>query len=346
MWQYVVRRGFTALPLLFVISSILFIIMNSIGDPLLIQMSERAAPTGDELARLRRQMGLDQPIYLQYIYWVAGNDWTLIDQDGDGTTDENVYGQRRGILRGDLGNSITTRQPVLVRIAERLPNTLLLMIPMYVIMIFLATILGTLSAVRQYSFLDNVLTAVAYIFRAMPAFFISLGMIFIFSIWFRKLGLPHTPIAGMYGPGAEATTENLIRSMILPVMSMVLINTAGYMRYVRASILEVMNQDYVRTARAKGMPERSVFTRHILKNASLPLVTLLGLNIPFVLAGAVVTESIFAWPGMGLLFLESVNNSDYPVLMGLLMFIAISVVVSQFLTDLTYSLIDPRIILK
>jgi peptide/nickel transport system permease protein len=346
MWQYLVRRISTAIPLLFVISAILFLIMNSIGDPLLIQMSERAAPSGEELARIRRQMGLDQPIYLQYVYWLIGNDWKLIDQDGDGDTDENVYGQRKGVLRGDLGNSITTRQPVTTRMAERLPNTLILMIPMYILMMMLAVSLGILSAVRQYSLLDNVLTAVAYVFRAMPVFFISLGMIFIFSIWFRKIGLPYTPIAGMYGPGAEQTMGNLIRSMILPVMSMVLINTAGYMRYVRTSILEVMNQDYVRTARAKGLSERGVFTRHILKNASLPLVTLLGLNIPFVLAGAVVTESVFAWPGMGLLFIESVNNSDYPVLMGILMLIAFSVVVSQLLTDLTYSMIDPRIVLK
>lgn len=346
MGRYALRRLLHAVPLLFFISVVLFVIMNTIGDPLLIQISERSPPTGEQLEQMRRRMGLDQPVYLQYLYWLVGNDWKLIDADGDGDTDENIYGPRKGILRGDLGLSLVTRQPVTERILERLPNTLLLMIPMYIIMLVMAVSLGIIAALKQYSLLDNVLTTLAYIFRSMPIFFVSLALIFIFSIWFRQLGLPYTPIAGMYGPGAERTTANLIRSMILPVMSLALISMAGYMRYVRASILEVMNQDYVRTARSKGLPERRIFTLHILKNAALPLVTLLGLNIPFVLGGAVVTESIFAWPGMGLLFLESVNTSDFPVLMGMLMLIALAVVIFQLLTDLTYSMLDPRISLS
>lgn len=343
MDKYILQRIVQAIPLLFAISIVLFIIMNTIGDPLLIQISERRPPTGEQLEIMRRRMGLDKPVILQYLYWLIGNDWTLIDTDGDGDTDENIYGPRKGILRGDLGLSLTTRQPVQVRIWERFPNTLLLMIPMYMITLSLAISLGIIAALRQYSLMDNVLSTVAYIFRSMPIFFISLGAIFIFAVWFRKWGLPHTPIAGMYGPGAEHTVGNLISSMILPVTTLALISMASYMRFVRTSVLEVMNLDYVRTARSKGLSEKRVFTVHVLKNAALPLVTLLGLNIPFVLSGAIITESVFAWPGMGLLFIESVNTADFPVLMGILMLIAVAVVFFQLVTDLVYRLLDPRI---
>jgi len=332
-----------AIPVLFAVSILLFILMNSIGDPLAILSREPNRPTGAQLEVLRRQLGLDQPILTQYIFWLVGNDWTLIDTDGDGDTDEGRYGTRQGILRGDLGLSLVTRQPVAERILERLPNTLILMIPVYIIMLLLATGLGVVAALKQYSFADNFLTTIAYILRSMPVFFISLGMIFIFSVGFRQLGLPATPIAGMYILGEPQTPINLLRSMILPVMSLVLVSTAGYMRYVRASILDVMNHDYVRTARSKGITERRVFAIHVLKNAALPLVTLVGMDLPFILSGAAITESIFAWPGMGRLFIESISASDFPVLMGILMMIAIAVVVFQLLADLLYSVIDPRI---
>ncbi len=343
MGRYTLRRMLEAIPVLFAVSILLFILMNSIGDPLAILSREPNRPTGSQLEVLRRQLGLDQPILTQYIFWLVGNDWTLIDTDGDGDTDEGRYGTRQGILRGDLGLSLVTRQPVAERILERLPNTLILMIPVYIIMLLLATGLGVVAALKQYSFADNFLTTIAYILRSMPVFFISLGMIFIFSVGFRQLGLPATPIAGMYILGEPQTPINLLRSMILPVMSLVLVSTAGYMRYVRASILDVMNHDYVRTARSKGITERRVFAIHVLKNAALPLVTLVGMDLPFILSGAAITESIFAWPGMGRLFIESISASDFPVLMGILMMIAIAVVVFQLLADLLYSVIDPRI---
>ena len=166
MNKYALRRIAQAIPLLFAISVVLFIIMNTIGDPLLIQISERRPPTGEQLEIMRRRMGLDKPIFLQYLYWLIGNDWTLIDTDGDGDTDENIYGPRKGIIRGDLGLSLTTRQPVQERIWERFPNTLLLMIPMYISTLFMAVSLGIIAALRQYSVWDNVLSTVAYIFRS------------------------------------------------------------------------------------------------------------------------------------------------------------------------------------
>lgn len=343
MGRYILQRILMAIPLLFAISIILFVIMNSIGDPLAIQMSMTRPPTGAELEIQRRRMGLDKPIYLQYVYWMIGNDWTLVDANGDGSTDENIYGQRKGILRGDLGVSLITHQPAQQRILERLPNTLLLMLPTYAVILLLALALGIFSALRKYSMWDNVLTTIAFIFYSMPIFFISLGMIYVFAVAFRRWGLPYTPIAGMYEVGEARTLGNLIRHMILPVVSLAIINAAGYSRYVRASVMEVMNRDYVRTARAKGLRENYVFIVHVLKNAGLPLITIVGLDLPFLLGGAIVTERIFAWPGMGLLFIESLGRSDYPVLMGILMFIAVAVVFGQILTDITYSLLDPRV---
>ncbi|MBK8028031.1 MAG: ABC transporter permease [Chloroflexi bacterium] len=343
MGRYTLRRILEALPVLFVVSILLFVLMNSFGDPLAVLSREPNRPTGAQLDVLRRQLGLDKPILTQYLYWLVGNDWTLIDADGDGDVDEALYGTRQGILRGDLGLSLVTRQPVGERILERLPNTLILMIPVYIITLVLATGLGVVAALRQYSAADNLLTTIAYILRSMPVFFISLAMIFIFSVWFRQIGLPATPTAGMYILGEPQTPINLARSMILPVMSLVLVSTAGYMRYVRASILDVMNHDYVRTARSKGISERRVFALHVLKNAALPLVTLVGMDLPFILSGAAITESIFAWPGMGRLFIESITASDFPVLMGILMMVAIAVVVFQLLADLVYGIVDPRI---
>jgi peptide/nickel transport system permease protein len=278
MGKYVLKRLSMAIPQLFVISVMLFVIMNSIGDPLAIQMSTQRPPTGQELEVMRRRMGLDKPIYVQYVYWLIGNDWTLVDANGDGNTDEHVFGQRKGFLRADLGFSLTTHQPAQQRIIERLPNTLLLMIPTYGIILLLALSLGIFSALRKYTAWDNGLTAVAFIFYSMPVFFVSLAMIYVFSVGLHKLGLPSTPIAGMYEVGEAKTPVNLLRHMLLPVASPSIISAAGYSRFVRSSVLEVMNRDYVRTARAKGLHERSVFGVHVLKNAALPLITIIGLG--------------------------------------------------------------------
>lgn len=346
MSKYVIRRITQAIPLVFIISVVLFVIMNSIGDPLAIVMSVPRPPTGEQLQQARRRLGLDQPVFVQYLYWLVGNDWTLIDSDGDGDTDENTYGKRRGILRGDLGFSLITRQPVQERVMDRLPNSLMLMIPAYIVILMVSFLLGIFSALRQYTFWDNLLTTIAFIFYSMPIFLISLGMILIFAVAFRNWGLPHLPIAGMGRPGEERTLFTLLPYIIMPVLSLVFISTGAYMRYVRASVLEVMNQDYVRTARAKGVHERRILLVHVLRNAALPLVTIIGLDLPFLLGGAIVTESIFAWPGMGMLFIESLDRADYPVLMGILMLIAVFVVLSQLVTDLLYSVVDPRVRLR
>ncbi len=343
MGKYALRRIIQAIPLLFVISVLLFALMYSIGDPLAIVMNVPRRPTGAQLEQARRRMGLDQPIYMQYLYWLVGNDWTYIDQDGDGTLNEEVRGTRRGILRGDLGVSMITRQPVAERIGERLANTLILMLPAYALILIVSFTLGIISALRQYSFLDDLLTTIAFIFYSMPIFLISLGMILLFAVVFRNAGLPYLPIAGMGQPGQSRTLGTLLPYMIMPILSLTAVSAAAYMRYVRASVLEVINQDYVRTARSKGIGERRILLVHVLRNTALPLVTIIGLDFPFLLGGAIITESIFAWPGMGRLFLESLDRSDYPVLMAMLMMLGVFIVLSQLIIDLLYSLLDPRV---
>ncbi len=168
-------------------------------------------------------------------------------------------------------------------------------------------------------------------------------LMYIFAVNFKRWGLPSLPTVGMYDPAVGAQPVEIARHMLLPVATLSIISIAGYSRYVRSSMLEVLSQDYIRTARAKGLREWSVIARHALKNAALPFVTLIGLDLPFLLAGAVVTERIFAWPGMGRLFIDHTERSDFPVLMGILMIISLAVVVFQLLTDVTYSFLDPRI---
>jgi peptide/nickel transport system permease protein len=246
-------------------------------------------------------------------------------------------------LRGDWGNSLSTRQPVLQMIGERLPNTLLLMVTAEILCIVVSLFVGVYSAVRQYSLFDNVITTASFIGYSMPVFWLALMLMYIFAVNFKRWGLPYLPTVGMFDPSAGKTATELIKHMILPVATISIITIAGYSRYVRSSMLEVMSQDYIRTARAKGLIDRLIIMRHALKNASLPFVTLIGLEIPFLLAGAVVTERIFAWPGMGRLFIDQTERADFPVLMGILMIIAIAVVIFQIITDVTYSFLDPRI---
>lgn len=341
MSQYIIRRVLQAIPLLFIISVILFVLLQNIGDPL-ATMGGRTVTRAADRVRLSRQLGLDQPVITQYIFWLIGNDWTKIDLDGDGIAESS--GTRRGVLRGDFGMSLVNRgKTAWDVIVERIPNTLLLMVVAEIVIIAGALLIGVYSALRQYSLLDNVITALSFIFYSMPIFFIALVSIYIFSVNFKAWGLPYLPVNGMFEPEVGKTPEQVAVHMILPVLSIVVISLAGYSRYVRSTMLEVMNQDYVRTAKAKGLPRHRVVMVHAFKNAALPLVTIVGLDLPLLLGGALVTERIFAWPGMGRLFIDSVNRVDIPVVMGILMLIAIAVILFQLITDISYAWLDPRI---
>ncbi|MBM3126898.1 MAG: ABC transporter permease [Chloroflexi bacterium] len=340
MGRYIIRRCLQGIPLLFFISLILFFLMMNVGDPV-ATMGGRRLTRASDYERLRRQLGLDKPIYVQYLYWLAGNDWTKIDLDGDGSAE--AQGIRHGVLRGDFGTSLLNRRPVLDVIGERLPNTKILMVASEIVIILGALLIGVYSALRQYSFMDNMITALLFIGYSMPIFFIALISMYIFAVLFKRWGLPYLPTVGMFDPQVGRTTGQLLWHMVLPVMSISIISFAAYSRYIRSTMLEVMGQDYIRTARSKGLPRREVVFIHALKNASLPIVTVVGLDLPLLLGGAVVTERIFAWPGMGRLFLDHVDRVDVPVIMGILMLVAVAVVIFQILTDLVYAWLDPRI---
>jgi peptide/nickel transport system permease protein len=340
MTTYILRRLLQAIPQLFLISLILFMLMQSFGDPV-ATLGARLPPKPEDKERLRRMLGLDQPLYIQYLTWLVGNDWQKLDMDGDGI--KETPGQRKGILRGDWGNSLVTRRPVLEMIGDRLPNTLLLMGVTEVVIIVLSLSIGLYSALRPYSWFDNFVTTFSFVGFSMPVFWLALSLMYIFAVNFRRWGLPYLPTVGMFDPEVGKTPLELARHMVLPVTTLAIISVAGYSRFVRSSVLEVLSQDYVRTARAKGVRPSWVVWRHALPNAALPFITLIGLDIPFLLAGAVVTERIFAWPGTGRLFLDHLERSDFPMMMGILMLIASAVVIFQIITDVVYSLVDPRI---
>jgi peptide/nickel transport system permease protein len=340
MVNFILRRLAQAIPQLFLISIILFMLMQAFGDPI-ASLGVRTPPRPADRERLRRQLGLDQPVYVQYLVWLIGNDWMKIDMDGDGVPE--TPGKRRGVLRGDLGNSLINKRPVIELVTERIPNTLLLMVTVEIVIIIFSLLIGVSSAVRQYSFFDNFVTGLSFVGYSIPIPLIALLMMYLFSVNFKEWGLPYLPTVGMFDPKVGRTPGQIALHMILPVVALSIISVAGYSRYVRSSMLEVLGQDYIRTARAKGLREKLVVMKHALRNATLPFVTLIGLDLPFLLAGAVVTESIFAWPGIGRLFVTHTAQSDFPVLMGILMMIAIAVIFFQLLTDIAYSYLDPRI---
>jgi len=235
------------------------------------------------------------------------------------------------------------RRPAATVIVERIPATLLLMVTCEVVVIIFSLLVGIYSALRQYSLSDHVITGLAFVGYSMPIFWLSLMLMYIFAVNCRNWGLPYLPSTGMYDLAAGASFGQIVWHLILPVASMSIVSVAGYSRYIRAQMLEVISQDYVRTAHAKGLPERLVVMRHALKNAALPFVTIVGMDIPLLIGGATVTETIFAWPGMGRLFYEAASDADVPVLMGLMLILSVLVVVFQIITDVTYTFLDPRI---
>jgi peptide/nickel transport system permease protein len=340
MTRYIIRRLLQAIPLLLIISMAIFFLMDKMGDPL-ATMGGRKVTRKEDRERLARQLGLDKPLPLQYLYWLVGNDWTKTDMDGDGVAE--TPGKRKGVLRGDFGVSLVNRKPVTEVIGERLVNTLLLMLVAEAVVVTAALLIGVYSALHQYSTADNIITATTFIFYSMPVFFFALLTMYIFAVNFKKWGLPYLPTVGMFAPEVGQTPAQVAWHMVLPVATLSFGFIAGYSRYIRSTMLETMGQDYVRTAKAKGLPRPQVVYIHALKNAALPIVTIIALDLPFLLGGAIVTERIFGWPGMGRLFLDHVSRSDTAVVMGILMMIAVAVIVFQLIADILYAWLDPRI---
>jgi peptide/nickel transport system permease protein len=324
--------------------SILFFTLVNLapGGPLAGYGQSRHIPA-ERVAQLKRQLGLDKPLPVQYVIWLIGNDWMKIDTNGDGTPDSK--GTRYGVLRGDFGYSFRTRAPVIKEIGVRLPNTIYLMSVTLLVAIGLAIPIGVISAIRQYSFFDIFVTTFSFAGQALPDFWLGLILIIVFYVWLKNPGTGESllPSGGIYTTGAAFSISDRIRHLVMPVTAGALGWMAWYSRFLRSSMLDVIHQDYLRTARAKGLPEPMVLFKHALRNALIPVVTLLALDLPYIFGGAVFIEFLFAWPGMGLLYYQAALQRDYPVLMAILMIGAISIILSNLLADVLYAFLDPRI---
>jgi len=313
MFRYLYQRLVQSAILLVLVSMIAFgVLYLAPGGPL-SQFALTPGMSQADLDRIATQMGLNRPLPVQYWDWFSR------------------------LAQGDWGKSFRDGRPVLTVIGDHLFATLLLMGSSTLIAILLGTWIGIKGAIARYSTFDYLATVGAMVALSIPTFWFGLVVIYAFSV---KLGW--LPAGGMYTIGNGSFLDYL-HHLIGPAMVLALVTVAIWSRYMRSSMLEVTNQDFVRTAIAKGLPRRVVIVRHALRNALLPMITLAGLQLPTLLGGALVTETVFTWPGMGRLFLDSIGYRDYPVVMGLLMFTALLVLIGNLAADMLYAVYDPRI---
>ena len=318
MTAYIIRRLIQAVPIIMIVSIVGFAIIQATGDPLAAYTVDSSL-TKDDIARLRAKYGLDQPVPVQYLNWL------------------------KNMLIGDWGRSYYTKMEVKALVFDWLPNTILLAGVSYIMTLSMSTVLGIVTAVRQYSLFDHVITAISFVGIATPSFWMGLMLIIVLAVRPKAAGLPYLPVGGMFNPRVGESLPQVVWHVILPAFTLSFVMTASYIRYIRSSVLEELHLDYVRTARSKGLKERVIFARHVLKNALLPLLTLIGLSVPSLLSGTIVIEAMFAWPGMGRLFWQAAERVDIPVLMALLMFVSVMTVLSSIVTDILYAAADPRI---
>jgi peptide/nickel transport system permease protein len=318
MARYVVRRLIQAIPIIIGISIITFFIVYSApGDPFDRFRSNRVSP--EVIENLRRVYGLDQPLPVQFVKWFT-TFWTF-------PWDPTAWGY-----------SITDGQPVRDKIFERIPSTLQLMGTALFLTIVIAIPVGILGAVKQYSIADKTIAVVTTIGYALPTFWLGLILRQIFA---QQLDL--FPLFGKNTFGKEGDILDLLWHLFLPVLTLTIVGVAGWSRYMRASMLEVLRADYIRTAKAKGLASSRVIFKHALRNALIPIVTLLGLTIPTLLAGAAITEAVFSWPGLGFLGVSAVTERDYPVVLAFAMIGGVMVIIGNLLADVLYGVVDPRI---
>lgn len=329
--------------MLLVLSIVLFALVNiAPGGPLAgYGQSRHIRPERAEI--LKRQFGLDKPLPVQYVVWLVGNDWMKVDADGDGVAESN--GQRKGILRGDFGFSFRSRRPVLTEITDRLYNTIYLMSVTLIVVMLIAIPVGVISAVKQYSIFDITATTLSFMGQAIPEFWLGLILILVFYAWLQNplTGESLLPPGGMYTLGQDFSVWDWAKHLILPVTMGAVGWIAWYSRFLRSSMLDVIPQDYIRTARAKGLRERKAISKHGLKNAILPLVTVFALDLPYIFAGSLYVELLFAWPGMGRLYYQAAVDRDYPLLMAILIIGTAFVILANLLADIAYAYLDPRI---
>ena len=326
-----------AVPLLFLISIVVFFMIDQAPGGPMAAFEENPNITAEDMARLSELLGADQPVHVKYWKWI------------------------RLVMVGDWGYSQVTYRPVMGMILERLPATLQLMSVAFVVTLLIAIPIGILSALRQYSLFDHVATFLAFVGQAIPVFWFGLLLIIIFNMllknpvspsegfaWSNFTGCPDcTPLL----PGGGRTPYDVqdpswadrAKHMILPVITLALFGAGTYTRYMRGQMLEVIHLDYIRTARSKGLAEKSVISRHAIKNAITPVITVIALQLPILFGGALFTETIFSWPGMGRLFYYHAQRVDYPVLMGIVMINAVLIIAFNLIADIAYAFLDPRV---
>jgi peptide/nickel transport system permease protein len=361
MTKFVVRRALGAIPVIIGITVVVYALMLLAPGGPQARFANNPKVTPAQVDAFKRSWGLDQPIPVQYCRWVG-----LCDANQDGLAlltksgapnflPASLGGGDNGMLHGQMGFSLDSGEDVGARIGKAALPTLLLAGTAFFLWILIAILLGVFAAVRPYSLFDQAATVFSYVGVAMPVFWLGIMLILIFGASLKVL-----PVSGMidarlsppfgsdlywayFGRQPITAIIDVGRHLILPVLTIIVISVAGDSRFVRASMLEALSQDYVRTARAKGLPNRIVVFRHALRNALLPVVTNIGLEIPFLFSGAIVTESIFSWPGEGRLFINSITNFDYTILMGILLIAAMLTVFANLLADILYAVVDPRI---
>ena len=314
MLSYIGRRVLQSVPLLIGVSIIGFALMHlAPGGPLAVYTLNPTI-TNQDIERIRIVLGLDQPVHIQYLKWASG------------------------MFTGNWGFTFFGGRPVLHVILERMPATFLLMGSALSLAILIGATIGILGAIRRYSVFDMLATSGAMVALSFPTFWFGLMAIYLFAV---RLGW--LPSGGMNELGEEGNLPDLLRHLVLPVMVLALVITAVWSRYTRSSFLEVLHQDYMRTAKAKGLRAHERLLRHAAPNALKPLIALLGVELPNLFSGALVTETIFGWPGMGRLFVDALNMKEYPILMGMIMFTAMFVIAGNLIADILIALLDPRV---
>ncbi len=312
MGAYIIRRLLQAVVLLFIVSVVTFALIHKApGGPALL-----ADPglSREEVQRISANLGLNDPLPVQYARWLGH------------------------LLRGDLGRSYSNVVPVTALIRSRLPNTITLTLSALAIAVVVALPLGIVSALRRHSWIDHLATLLSVIGVSIPVFWFGIILIIVFAVQLKVL-----PAGDMYTPGAASSLVDRLKHLILPAIVLSSFNLAELTRYMRSSMIGVLGEDYIRTARAKGLSGRIVVGRHALKNALIPVITILGILVPRAVGGAAITETVFSWPGMGRLAVEGATTRDYPVVMGVTLTVAAIVIASSLVTDLLYAYLDPRI---
>ena len=315
MGRYVLKRLLTAVVAFFGITIIAYVLATLMpGSPLDLLIQPESGITKEELEVIRHRMGLDRPVYVQYFYWLLN------------------------LLRGNLGVSYSQHRPVWELISSRIGPTLLLSLSAMGVAMLVSIPLGMIAGYKSYSGWDYGSTILAFVGQAAPNFFVAMLLIYVLAVHLKLL-----PVSGMYTSGGARTIPDMLRHLCMPCLAIAFQHIGIYTRQMRNSVVECLTDDYVRTARAKGMNEKVVLFRHVLRNALLPLVTQAGLSLGMLVGGAIITEQIFSWPGMGTLMLKAIQGRDYPLIMGITVVIAVMVLIGNILIDLIYRLLDPRI---